>query len=117
MPARSVADKEEVCWAGAGAAARANKNRPGRKERTMARSRLSEIPRARFACLKRERRPGMTVPATQAEEADEKVPELSLSAETLCYIIIKAREFDVKVEPVEPDPGSNPADDGEVRIL
>lgn len=44
-------------------------------------------------------------------------PELAVSLEKLCYIIAKAREFDVKVPPVEPDPGSNPADDGERAVL
>lgn len=43
--------------------------------------------------------------------------ELNISPDKVCYIIIKAREFDVKVEPVEPDPGSNPADGGEREIL
>lgn len=35
----------------------------------------------------------------------------TISPEKVCYVIVKAREFDVKVEPVEPDPGSNPADE------
>jgi len=43
--------------------------------------------------------------------------ELNISTEKVCYIIVKAREFDAKVEPVEPDPGSNPSDDGERAIL
>jgi hypothetical protein len=43
--------------------------------------------------------------------------ELSISLEKLGFIIVKAREFDAKVEPVEPDPGSNAADDGEREIL
>lgn len=42
---------------------------------------------------------------------------LSISPETVCYIIVKAREFDAKVAPMEPDPGSNPADDRDVGIL
>ncbi len=41
----------------------------------------------------------------------------SLSTEKACYIIAKAREFDVKVDPVGPDPGSNPADDDELDVL
>jgi len=45
------------------------------------------------------------------------MPELNVSLEKLCYIIVKAREFDAKVDPVEPDPGSNPADSGEREIL
>jgi len=43
--------------------------------------------------------------------------ELSISAEKVCFIIVKAREFDVKVDPVEPDPGSNPGDDDEREVL
>ncbi len=42
---------------------------------------------------------------------------LNISPEKVCYIIIKAREFDVKVEPVEPDPDSNPADSGAREIF
>ncbi|MBX6323764.1 MAG: DUF3775 domain-containing protein [Rhodospirillaceae bacterium] len=42
---------------------------------------------------------------------------LTINPETVCYIIIKAREFDVKVDPDDPDSGSNAADDGSVDIL
>jgi len=42
---------------------------------------------------------------------------LAIDPETVCYIIVKAREFDVKVDPVDLDPGSNDADDGESAIL
>lgn len=52
-----------------------------------------------------------------APASDETPPELSISPERVCYIIIKAREFDAKVDPVESDPGSNPADEGEREIL
>lgn len=41
----------------------------------------------------------------------------SLSAEKVGFIIAKAREFDVKVDPVAPDPGFNPADDAEMDVL
>jgi hypothetical protein len=43
--------------------------------------------------------------------------ELSISQDLLGFIIVKAREFDAKVEPVEDDPGSNAADDGEREVL
>jgi hypothetical protein len=43
--------------------------------------------------------------------------ELSINLEKLAFIVIKAREFDAKVDPVEPDPGSNPADDNEREVL
>jgi hypothetical protein len=42
---------------------------------------------------------------------------LSVSPETVCYIIVKAREFGAKVEPDDPDSGSNPADDKEIDVL
>ena len=50
-------------------------------------------------------------------KAADDVVELDISTEKVCFIILKAREFDAKVEPVEPDPGSNPSDDGESEIL
>jgi hypothetical protein len=43
--------------------------------------------------------------------------ELTVSAETVCFIIVKAREFDVKDAVTEPDPGSNPADDRDLEVL
>jgi hypothetical protein len=45
------------------------------------------------------------------------VAQLTISPEKVCYIIIKAREFDVKVEPDDPDSGSNPSDDRGVDVL
>jgi hypothetical protein len=44
-------------------------------------------------------------------------PDLNISPEKLCYIIVKAREFDAKVEPMDLDPGSNPSDDGNRAVL
>lgn len=52
---------------------------------------------------------------SDAEET--ATPELNISHEKVCYIILRAREFDAKVEPEELDEGSNPADDGEREIL
>jgi len=42
---------------------------------------------------------------------------LTISSEKVCFIIFKAREFDVKDEVTEPDPGSNPSDDKDVTVL
>lgn len=42
---------------------------------------------------------------------------LNISPETVCFILIKAREFDEKVEPDDPNPGSNPSDDKDVSVL
>jgi hypothetical protein len=43
--------------------------------------------------------------------------ELAISTEKVCFIIVKAREFDVKDAVTEPDPGSNATDDGELAVL
>ncbi len=48
---------------------------------------------------------------------EPKPIELNVSLDTILFIILKAREFDAKVEPDIPDPGSNAADDGEREIL
>ncbi|MBI1180165.1 MAG: DUF3775 domain-containing protein [Alphaproteobacteria bacterium] len=41
----------------------------------------------------------------------------ALSASTVSYIIVKAREFDAKVEAVDEAPASDEADDGERVVL
>ena len=45
------------------------------------------------------------------------MPTLRISSEKVCYVVVKAREFDVKVAPEWLDDGSNPTDDGMMRIL
>ncbi len=42
---------------------------------------------------------------------------LTIALEHVCFLIVKAREFDVKVEVVEPDPGSNPGDEDMREVL
>ena len=42
---------------------------------------------------------------------------LSIALEHVCFLIVKAREFDVKVEVVEPEPGSNPGDEDMREVL
>ncbi len=49
------------------------------------------------------------------QEAEE--PALAVSPEKVCFIIMKAREYDAKDQVTEPDPGSNPSDDKDVSIL
>lgn len=44
-------------------------------------------------------------------------PELTLKPEDAFFILLKAREFDAKEETVDPDAGSNPADDNQVDVL
>lgn len=42
---------------------------------------------------------------------------LTIPLERVCYLIIKAREFDAKMEPEVPEPGDNPTDDEDREIL
>jgi len=46
-----------------------------------------------------------------AMEPNDNADQLTISPETVFYIIVKAREFDEKVAPSDPNSGSNPADD------
>jgi len=52
-----------------------------------------------------------------ATPTDNNAATLTISPEKVCFIIIKAREFDAKEEMNEPDPGSNPSDDKEAAVL
>ncbi|MGB9042557.1 MAG: DUF3775 domain-containing protein [Pseudolabrys sp.] len=42
---------------------------------------------------------------------------LTISPEKVFFVIVKAREFDVKDAVTEPNPGSNPSDDKDAAIL
>lgn len=44
-------------------------------------------------------------------------PTLNISAEQVCYLIVKAREFDVQDAPTDADSGSNASDDRMVDVL
>jgi Protein of unknown function (DUF3775) len=44
-------------------------------------------------------------------------PTLTISSESVCFIIVKAREFDVQDVETDPDSGSNAADDKMVSVL
>jgi hypothetical protein len=46
-----------------------------------------------------------------------ELPDLSVSDEKLCFIITKAREFDVKDVVTDPDDASNPTDDAMLAVL
>jgi len=50
-------------------------------------------------------------------DAVENTPDLSISREKVCYIIVKAREFDAKDVVTDPDDASNPTDDAMVSVL
>ena len=47
----------------------------------------------------------------------ENTPDLSISPEKVCYLILKAREFDAKDVVTDPDDASNPTDDAMVSVL
>ena len=56
----------------------------------------------------------MTKTHSEIEPGD--IP-LAITPEKVCFLIIKAREFDVKDAVTEPDPGSNPSDDMDYSVL
>ena len=45
------------------------------------------------------------------------MPELSISSEKVCFLIVKAREFDVEEGSSDPDSGSNATDDRMIDVL
>jgi len=47
----------------------------------------------------------------------DNAPDLSISPEKVCYIIVKAREFDAKDVVTDPDDSSNATDDGMLSVL
>ncbi|MBB3809175.1 DUF3775 domain-containing protein [Pseudochelatococcus contaminans] len=55
-------------------------------------------------------------PQTESAENDD-ASVLTISPEKVCFIIFKAREFDVKDGVTDPDSGSNPSDDGDISVL
>jgi uncharacterized protein DUF3775 len=59
----------------------------------------------------------MRMRSSRSEMVAEDVETLTISPEKVCFIIVKAREFDAKDQVTEPDPGSNPSDDGNAAIL
>jgi uncharacterized protein DUF3775 len=54
-------------------------------------------------------------PAPQPRNNQE--PSLNLPLDKVSFIVLKAREYDVKEEDADPDSGSNPIDDGQTDIL
>jgi len=59
----------------------------------------------------------MSGPTPSSGSPEVHVPELTLSADTVCWFIAKFREFDVKDAPTEQDPGSNASDDNMASVL
>ena len=44
-------------------------------------------------------------------------PTLTISSESVCFIIVKAREYDVQDVETDPDSGSNATDDNMTSVL
>jgi Protein of unknown function (DUF3775) len=49
------------------------------------------------------------------ESTDER--GLSIALDKVCFVVVKAREYEVKDVVTEPDPGSNPTDDAMISVL
>ncbi|AXK82861.1 DUF3775 domain-containing protein [Pseudolabrys taiwanensis] len=56
-------------------------------------------------------------PAETTDSPDDDEGPLTISPEKVCFLIVKAREFDAKDVVTEPDTGSNPSDDGDAAVL
>ena len=56
-------------------------------------------------------------PKTDAAPRRSQEPALNLPLDTLSFIILKAREYDVKESDSDPDEGSNAIDDGQTDVL
>jgi Protein of unknown function (DUF3775) len=52
-----------------------------------------------------------------ASKNENAEPSLNIAMDKVAYIILKAREFDVKEADSDPDSASNGADDGETDVL
>ena len=50
-------------------------------------------------------------------QPDYDMPDLEISLDKVCYVIVKAREFDVKEAATDEDSGSNAADDDMRDVL
>ncbi len=53
----------------------------------------------------------------EPQDTNETLPTLSISPEKICFIAVKAREFDAKDVVTDPDDGSNATDDAMISIL
>jgi hypothetical protein len=56
-------------------------------------------------------------PAAAATPGSAAAPSLDIPVDKIAFIILKAREYDVKESDSDPDEGSNPADDGQTDVL
>jgi hypothetical protein len=55
--------------------------------------------------------------ASAPSSSEIAIPALDLPLDKVAFIIVKAREYDVKEGDSDPDEGSNPTDDGNADVL
>lgn len=55
--------------------------------------------------------------STSSQASAQTIPNLVITPDSAFAILLKAREFDVKVPQTDPDSGSNPSDDSSVDAL
>ena len=51
------------------------------------------------------------------DNIEKSEPALQIALEKVCFLIMKAKEFDAKDEVTDPDSGSNPSDDMQAGVL
>ncbi len=56
-------------------------------------------------------------PTTPSKPRHARAPSLNLPLDKVSFIILKAREYDVKESDSDPDEGSNAIDDGQTDVL
>jgi hypothetical protein len=54
---------------------------------------------------------------SQIHNLQTELPDLAITPDAAFAILLKARQFDVKVAQTDPDSGSNPSDDNSVDVL
>src|SRR3569623_48398 len=59
----------------------------------------------------------MATPQTPTPRRTRQEPALNLPLDKISFIILKAREYDVKESDSDPDEGSNAIDDGQTDVL
>jgi hypothetical protein len=60
---------------------------------------------------------GAAMALSPQTEADTDLPELGIATDSVCYVIVKARQFDVKEGNSDPNSGSDAIDDGFTDVL
>jgi hypothetical protein len=71
------------------------------------------VPQSKERAPRQEGAPSGAAP----EAAADAPPTLSISTDKVCFVIVKAREFDVKDTATITDDASNASDDGMVEVL